>query len=73
VTPPENGERVATALPNSRHLVAVGQGHGVAGRGCLPRVMADFVAAGSVAGLDAACVDELAAPPFFLTPAGGTP
>ena len=26
-----------------------------------------------VAGLDTACVEALAAPPFFLTPAGGAP
>jgi pimeloyl-ACP methyl ester carboxylesterase len=73
VTPPENGARVAEHLPNSRHIVAPGQGHGVVARGCLPRLVADFLAKASAAELDADCVDELASEPFFLDPSGGAP
>ncbi len=73
VTPPANAEHAAASLPNSRHLVAPGQGHGVVARGCLPRVVADFIDSGTAEGLDAACVDELAAAPFFVDFTGTTP
>jgi len=66
ITPPAYGERVAAELPNSRHLVAPGQGHGVIGRGCLARLAAEFVDAGSAAALDGACVERLTALPFFI-------
>lgn len=73
VTPPENGEAAARTLPNSLHIVAPGQGHNVFFRGCLPALVADFIEAGSVAELDASCVDNLAAPPFFTSFAAPTP
>lgn len=73
VTPPAYGEAVAAGLPNSLHLVAAGQGHNVFFRGCLPGVVADFLAAGSAAGLDTACVERLGPPPFFTSFTGPTP
>jgi pimeloyl-ACP methyl ester carboxylesterase len=73
VTPPDDAERVAEGLPNGRHVVAPGQGHGVVGRGCLPRVLADFIAAGTAEGLDVACVDRLGASPAYLDFAGTAP
>ena len=44
VTPPRYGEAVVKHLPNGRHLVARGQGHNVMAAGCMPRLMARFVA-----------------------------
>lgn len=73
VTPPHYAAEVAAGLPNSLHLTAPGHGHGVLGAGCLPRVVARFVAAGSTEGLDVACLDELQPPPFFLNFAGSAP
>jgi pimeloyl-ACP methyl ester carboxylesterase len=73
VTPPENGEQVAAALPNSLHLVAPGQGHNVILRGCLPRLAAEFVESASVAALDPACVSEIEPMPFFLDFTGPAP
>lgn len=73
VTPPENAERVAANLPNSLHLVAPGQGHNVVLRGCLPRLVRDFVVAGSADDLNGACVDDIAPLPFFLSFSGSTP
>ncbi|MEM7217882.1 MAG: alpha/beta hydrolase [Pseudomonadota bacterium] len=70
ITPPAYGAITARTLANARHIVAPGQGHGVIGRGCIPRLAAEFVAAGSAAELDAACVDDLAPLPFFLGPMG---
>lgn len=77
VTPPQNGAEVARHLSNALHLVAPGQGHGVAWRGCTPRLMAEFlesaVAGEDVAGLDAACIEELSASPFFIDRNGPMP
>lgn len=73
VTPPENAAQVAATLPNSLSLIAAGQGHNVILRGCLPRVAADFLETGSVAGLDTACVSSIVPMPFFISFAGPTP
>lgn len=73
VTPPAYGDAVAAGLPNGLHIVAPGQGHNVFFRGCIPGLVADFLAAGSAAGLDAGCVQRLGAPPFFTSFTGPTP
>ncbi len=73
VTPPENAEQVAEGLPNSLSLVASGLGHNVVFRGCLPRLIEDFIEAGSVDGLDTACVERIQPAPFFLDFTGPTP
>lgn len=73
VTPPAYGEAVAAGLPNSLHLVAAGQGHNVFFRGCLPTVVAQFLEAGSAAGLDTSCVGRLGPPPFFTSFTGPVP
>lgn len=73
VTPPRYGEAVVRHLANGRHLVARGQGHNAMLAGCMPRLMARFVEAGSARGLDAACLERLAAPPPFLGAYGWGP
>ena len=73
ITPPEYAGRVAQTLPNSRHVVVPGMGHGVVTRGCIPNLVADFIAAASVQGLDVACVQAIAPPPFFLRLTGPEP
>lgn len=73
VTPPANAEQVATTLSNSRMLVAPGQGHGIANRGCVPRVLADFYTSATPDKLDAGCVAELEPAPFFVRFTGPNP
>jgi len=73
VTPPRYGEAVLAHLPNGRHVVARGQGHNVMGTGCLPRVMAKFVAGADAAALDTSCLDGLVAPPPFVGSYGWDP
>ncbi len=73
VTPPANGEHVAKSLSEAVHVVGPGQGHGLATRGCVPRVVTLFVSAGSTADLDTSCVDELRPAPFFLRFSGPAP
>lgn len=73
VTPPENAEQVAAALPNSLSLVAAGQGHNIVFRGCIPDLVADFIESGSVSALDTTCVAEIQASPFFISLTGSVP
>jgi pimeloyl-ACP methyl ester carboxylesterase len=73
VTPPEYAEQVKQGLSNSLHLVARGQGHSVSGRGCIGRVISDFIMAASLDGLDSECLDELQASPWFMSLTGPTP
>ena len=73
VTPPSWGEQVARHLPNSRHIVAPGAGHGVMSVGCGMRLIGEFLEAGSAAALDASCLDVQARPAFFLNFSGPYP
>jgi len=73
VTPPSNGELVASSLTNALHLVARGQGHMVIHRGCIPRLAAELVEAGTLDALDVACVEDIEPLPFFMSFAGPLP
>jgi pimeloyl-ACP methyl ester carboxylesterase len=73
VTPPTYAAAAAATLPNSRHLVVPGYGHGVLAVGCMPRVVAQFIRDGHADDLDTACLEELQPPPFFVTFAGPEP
>ena len=65
VTPPRYGERVLEHLPNGRHLVLRGQGHGTLGLGCMPRLLGQFMESADAKALDASCLDSLSyVPPF---------
>jgi len=73
VTPPKFAEQVAAHLGNARHLVGPGQGHGMLGVGCIPRLVTDFVKDPSLENLDGECVKRLGPSPFFLDFNGPTP
>lgn len=73
VTPPRYGEQVAKGLRRARHLVAPGQGHNVIGRGCMPRLFARFIDTLEIDKLDAGCIAEMGATPFFLDYNGASP
>lgn len=65
VTPPRYGEQVVKTLPNGRHLMVRGQGHGVMTAGCMPKLLAQFVETTDAKAIDASCLDRLAPiPPF---------
>jgi pimeloyl-ACP methyl ester carboxylesterase len=64
-TPPESGELVARAFGNSRHMVIHHAGHSFNNlKGCVDEVIAAFLAAGSLAGLDLSCAERVAMPAF---------
>ncbi|HLW75248.1 MAG TPA: alpha/beta fold hydrolase [Gammaproteobacteria bacterium] len=73
VTPPANAARAARTLSDSLSLVVPGQGHGNVYRGCVPKIVADFIDAASVKGLDTACVKKIKPFPFFVNFSGPTP
>lgn len=73
ITPPAYAELAAVNLGNSLHLVGSDQGHGMAPRGCMPRIMADFVNDATVDALDTECLERLFAMPFFLDFSGPSP
>ena len=73
VTPARYGEAVIKGLSRARHLVAPGQGHNVIGRGCMPRLVKRFLEKLETDQLDAGCVADLGATPFFLDYNGAAP
>jgi pimeloyl-ACP methyl ester carboxylesterase len=70
VTPPSWGEQVAARMPNARHFVVPGAGHITLTRGCVPELVADFLARASAADLDGTCLGALSRPPFFTSYTG---
>jgi pimeloyl-ACP methyl ester carboxylesterase len=65
--PPANLRGWRALFPNGRLVVVPGGAHGVLEQGCLPVVVAEFVARGTAHGLDTRCV-RLVQPPQFETP-----
>jgi pimeloyl-ACP methyl ester carboxylesterase len=74
ITPPAYAERVrAEGLTNSTHLIGRGQGHGLVGVGCVPRILRSFLEDPTPAKLDATCLELEPPTPFFLTLLGPAP
>ncbi len=73
VTPPRYGEEVLKTLSDGRLLIARGQGHNVAGAGCMPRLVARFVKDLRPGTLDARCLDALGPTPSFVNFSGAAP
>ncbi|HQZ31588.1 MAG TPA: alpha/beta fold hydrolase [Arenimonas sp.] len=73
VTPPRYAEQVLASLGKARHLVGKGQGHILLGRGCTPRLAAEFVDKLDPQGLDAKCLEPLGSTPFFINYNGAEP
>ena len=73
VTPPRYGREVLKGLSNGRLLVAPGMGHNVIGRGCIPKLVGEFVDKLDPKTLDAKCVDQLGPIPAFTDFNGAAP
>jgi pimeloyl-ACP methyl ester carboxylesterase len=74
ITPPAYAERViAGGLANSKHVIGKHQGHGLVGIGCVPRLLRTFLELPMPSELDAGCLDDEPATPFFLSPLGPAP
>ena len=73
VTPPEDAERAARGLRHHRLLVLDGEGHGQAATSCVPKLMAAFLDNVNPEGLDATCLAQHRAAPFFVGLTGPAP
>ena len=73
ITPPEYGEQIMPGLSNASHVIAPGQGHGVIGRGCVPKLILEFVEGLDLDSLNTSCTQHLSAFPFFLDAMGPAP
>ncbi len=73
VTPPSYGAQVLENLANARHLIGPGQGHGLAGVGCVPTLMRRFLEDLDPQGLDDTCLQRERPSPFFLDFTGPSP
>ncbi len=72
-TPAEYGAEAAKGFRNGLHVVVPGQGHGQTRLPCVQKLVRRFVDAGTVAGLDTACVKDIRPAPFFLSFSGSAP
>jgi pimeloyl-ACP methyl ester carboxylesterase len=72
-TPDEYAAQILPGFASAKHLVLAGQGHGQIATGCVPRLVAAFIAAGSVAHLDDACVKDVSPAPFILSLTASAP
>jgi pimeloyl-ACP methyl ester carboxylesterase len=73
VTPPEYADQVAVHFSNSRHLVAPGQGHIATTRGCMGKIVSEFIIEGNADDLETDCIANLQPTPFFISLTGPTP
>ena len=73
VTPPEWAALAGRDLPRSQQLTLAGQAHGNLDRGCMPKLVDRFIAAGTADGLDTSCLALVRPQPFFLDFAGPMP
>lgn len=73
VTPPEYADQVAVHFSNSRHLIAPGQGHIATTRGCMGKIVSEFIIEGSADDLETDCISNMRATPFFISLTGPTP
>lgn len=70
VTPPRWGDETAKVLPNARHVVVPGMGHGVWAHARVAKELAEFVHDGDLQGFDTTAFAEHHAPPLFVSASG---
>lgn len=73
ITPPAYADLAAVDLANFTHLTGAKQGHGQAPRGCMPKIIGEFVTEADASSLETDCLERLHAMPFFLDFSGPAP
>jgi pimeloyl-ACP methyl ester carboxylesterase len=73
ITPPYFAALAAVEMQNAWQIVGEHQGHGLAGVGCMPRIIAEFVDAASLSDISTDCVQDAFVMPFFVDYTGPTP
>lgn len=73
VTPADFAEQAKAGLSNVKSLIVPGQGHALLGRGCVDRVIGNFVRDAGFDDLGEDCLKEMGPMPFFIDYTGPTP
>ena len=73
VTPPRAGELMTRHFPRHRHVVVPNAAHNASFSGCVPGLIAKFLADGHGDDLDVACASRVAWPAFVEGTAGAQP
>lgn len=73
VTPPRYGREVLKGLSNGHLIIAKGMGHNVIGRGCIPKLVEEFVDKLDPGTLNAKCVDRIGPIPAYINFNGAAP
>ncbi len=73
VTPPAYAQEILKGLSDARVLEVKGMGHSVLSRGCMPKLVGDFVADLKPGRLDAACLKRIGPVPAFVNFNGASP
>ncbi|MDJ0814358.1 MAG: alpha/beta fold hydrolase [Woeseiaceae bacterium] len=73
ITPPSYAEMALVEMTNHTHIANERQGHGQVAAGCMPDVIASFVASADPAALDASCMERAFIMPFFVDFSGPQP
>ena len=73
VTPPRTGEMMSRHFARFRHVVVPAAAHNASFTGCVPELIAGFIAQGHGDTIDASCASETAWPPFVIDIAGSRP
>ncbi len=73
ITPPRHVVRVLSNFTDAVHVVVPGHGHNVLARGCVPSIIARFLAQETTSGLDVACAADMAALAPFVDAQGPLP
>ena len=73
ITPQDYAIEAMVDMSNSYEIMLEDQGHGVAGVGCMPRVLANFVDTATVPDEDPECLQRAFVMPFFLDYSGPAP
>ena len=75
ITPERYTRLAAAGFSRAVRVFGRGQGHGLLGSGCVPRLIAEFIdhAEDAAWELNAACAERLAPAPLFVSPLGPMP
>ncbi len=73
VTPAAYGELAAKSFSHGRHIKLPGQGHGQLAVSCMPRLVAQFIEARSLANDDLKCLKNVVPTPFMLSTTATAP
>src|SRR5690348_1116527 len=73
ITPPRYADEVLRGLSDARSLVAKGMGHSILVRGCVPKLVNQFITELQPEKLDATCVEQIGPVPAFVNFNGAAP